>query len=127
MRSTISWWVKSGSAAANRIWHTHWLTHAAEPRSCPYRPSVDVLFASAGATWPRLGVAALLTGMGADGAEGLLRLRALGWHTVAQDEGTSVVYGMPKAAAEKRAAVETLPLSQIGPTIAAKILMSQKR
>jgi two-component system response regulator WspF len=105
----------------------HSVRYTPEPSSCPYRPSVDVLFGSAGATWPRLGVGVLLTGMGTDGAAGLLRLRALGWHTVAQDEGTCVVYGMPRAAAEKGAAVETLPLSQIGPSIVAKTLAGQKR
>jgi two-component system response regulator WspF len=105
----------------------HFVRYTPEPRSYPYRPSIDVLFGSAGATWPRLGVGALLTGMGTDGAEGLLRLRALGWHTIAQDEATCVVYGMPKVAAEKKAAVETLPLSQIGPSIAAKMLTARKR
>jgi two-component system response regulator WspF len=59
--------------------------------------------------------------MQADGAEGLLRLRTLGWHTIAQDEQTCVVYGMPKAAREKRAAAEILPLPQIGPAVRAKI------
>ena len=60
---------------------------------------MDVLFTSAAAHSPRLGVGVLLTGMGRDGAEGLLRLRAAGWHTIAQDEATSVVKdGMPKAA-----------------------------
>jgi two-component system response regulator WspF len=96
------------------------------PKGNPYRPSADVLFASAGGVWPRLGVAALLTGMGSDGAGGLLRLRSLGWHTIAQDESSCVVYGMPKAASEKHAASEILPLPQIGPAIAAKIL-GQKR
>jgi two-component system response regulator WspF len=97
------------------------LRYTATPSDYPYRPSVNVLFASAATLWPRPGVAVLLTGMGPDGAEGLLRLRSAGWHTIAQDESTSVVYGMPKAAAEKRAAVEMLPLSQIGPTVAARI------
>lgn len=92
------------------------------PRTCPYRPSADVLFATAGANWPRPGVGVLLTGMGTDGAKGLLRLRGLGWHTVAQDEATSVVYGMPRAAVENRAAAEVLPLTHIGPSVAAKIL-----
>jgi two-component system response regulator WspF len=64
--------------------------------------------------------------MGSDGAEGLFRLRSTGWHTITQDEATCVVYGMPKAAAEKKAAAEILPLPQIGPTIAAKI-MGKKR
>ncbi len=96
--------------------------YTASPRTWPYRPSADVLFASAAAVWPRRGIGVLLTGMGPDGAEGLLRLRAAGWHTIAQDEATSVVYGMPKAAAEKKAAVEVLPLSRIGPTVAARVL-----
>ncbi len=91
------------------------------PRHWPYRPSVDVLFTSASTNSSRPGVAALLTGMGTDGSTGLLRLRAAGWHTIAQDEATSVVYGMPKAAAEKRAAIEVLPLPHIGPSIVAKI------
>jgi two-component system response regulator WspF len=89
------------------------LHYSAEPRSIPYRPSVDVFFASIARYWPRPGVAALLTGMGRDGAEGLLALRKLGWKTVAQDEVTSVVWGMPKAATELGAADQVLPLSQI--------------
>ena len=59
--------------------------------------------------------------MGSDGAEGLLRLKATGWHTIAQDEATCVVHGMPKAAVELHAAVEVLPLDRIGPAVAAKI------
>jgi two-component system response regulator WspF len=97
------------------------LRYTTEPRSSPFRPSVDVLFASCAARAVRLGAAALLTGMGSDGAEGLLRLRAAGWHTIAQDAATSVVYGMPKAAAERRAAVEVLPLKLIGETLVAKV------
>lgn len=92
------------------------------PRNYPYRPSIDVLFGTASAFWPRLGVGVLLTGMGSDGADGLFRLRGMGWHTIAQDEPSCIVYGMPKAAAEKKAATEILPLAQIGPAIAAKIL-----
>ncbi len=103
-----------------------YLRYTPHPRSNPYRPSADVLFASAGACWPRLGVGVILTGMGSDGAEGLLRQRALGWHTIAQDKATCVVYGMPKAAVEKRAAVEVLPLSQIGQTIVAQILTTAR-
>lgn len=96
------------------------LQYTDSPRNCPYRPSVDVLFSSA-ASWPRLGVGVLLTGMGSDGAAGLLRLRQTGWHTIAQDAVTCVVYGMPKAAAEINAATEVLPVGQIGPAVAAKI------
>ncbi|MEB3266110.1 MAG: chemotaxis-specific protein-glutamate methyltransferase CheB, partial [Cyanobacteriota bacterium] len=72
--------------------------HTAEPRDQPYRPSVDVFFQSLRRHWPRPGQAVLLTGMGRDGAEGLLALREAGWHTIAQDEASSVVYGMPRAA-----------------------------
>lgn len=98
------------------------------PRHSPYRPSVDVLFTSAAAHSARLGVGALLTGMGRDGAEGLLRLRAAGWHTIAQDEATSVVKdGMPKAAVARGAAVEVLPLQHIGDSIVAKILALKRR
>jgi two-component system response regulator WspF len=83
---------------------------------------VDVLFGSAAANAPLPGVAALLTGMGRDGADGLLRLRAAGWHTIAQDEATCVVKdGMPKAAVDRRAAVEVLPVQHIGASIVAKV------
>jgi chemotaxis response regulator CheB len=84
-----------------------------EPRELVHRPSVDELFASLARHAPA-GVAVLLTGMGRDGAEGLARLRAAGWHTIAQDEATSVVWGMPGAAHRLGAAVETLPLGAIG-------------
>ena len=103
------------------------LQYTPKPLHHPYRPSVDVLFASAASRSPRLGVGALLTGMGRDGADGLLRLRTAGWHTIAQDEATSIVYGMPKAAAEKRAAVEVLPLEYIGENIVARIFALKRR
>ncbi len=91
------------------------LAYTHEPRENPFRPSVDVFFQSLAQGWPRPGVAVLLTGMGSDGGAGLLRLRQAGWLTLAQDEATSVVYGMPKAAAELGAACLTLPLDRIGP------------
>jgi two-component system response regulator WspF len=94
------------------------LRYTPVPRSAPYRPSVDVLFGSLAARAPRPGVGVILTGMGTDGAEGLLRLRQVGWHTIAQDEATCVVYGMPKAAVERKAACEVLPLGLIGPAVA---------
>jgi two-component system response regulator WspF len=95
------------------------LGYVAEPRDLSYRPSVDLLFASAAAHWPDPGVAVLLTGMGRDGAAGLLRLRRRQWHTIAQDEATSVVYGMPRAAAENGAAAQVLPLAKIAAAIVA--------
>ncbi len=88
-----------------------------EPRAYPFRPSVDALFESLATVGPRSGVAVLLTGMRSDGARGLACLRKLGWHTIAQDEATSVVYGMPRVAAEMNAAVEILPLPQIGAAV----------
>jgi two-component system response regulator WspF len=89
------------------------LAYTAEPADYPYRPSVDVFFHSLASAWPRPGAAVLLTGMGSDGALGLLRLRGLGWHTIAQDQASCVVYGMPKAAADRRAACQVLPLARI--------------
>ena len=91
--------------------------HVEEPRSLCFRPSADVFFASLTAHWRGPGVAALLTGMGRDGAAGLLALRRNGWFTIAQDEATSVVWGMPKAAVELGAAVNVLPLQEIGAAV----------
>lgn len=88
-----------------------------EPYDNPYRPSVDVFFESVAKYWPEPGCAILLTGMGRDGAVELANLRSLGWHTIAQDQATSIVYGMPKAAKELDAAVEILPIEYMGPAI----------
>lgn len=87
--------------------------YTSEPSHLINRPSVDVLFQSLAYSWPKPGCAVLLTGMGRDGAEGLRVLRDYGWHTIAQDKATSVVYGMPKAAAELKAAAQILPLDEI--------------
>jgi len=86
-----------------------------------HRPSVDRLFASVagtlgGARGPRaLGV--LLTGMGQDGAQGMAQLASIGARTIAQDQASCVVFGMPRAAIELGAAGEVLPLERIGPAI----------
>jgi len=92
-----------------------------EPQDYPYRPSVNAFFASLVRHWPRRDMAALLTGMGRDGAQGLAALRKAGWHTIAQDEKSSVVYGMPAAAAELDAAVEILPIKEIAGAVRRKI------
>lgn len=92
-----------------------------DPIETPYRPSVDVLFGTVASHWKQPGVAVLLTGMGRDGAKGLLTLKQMGWHTIAQDEKTSVVYGMPAAAAEKGAASVILPLQEIGESVTRNI------
>ena len=97
------------------------LNYTPHPTNGAYRPSVDVLFNSVAAHSLRPGVGVLLTGMGEDGARGMSKLLAAGWHTIAQDEATCVVYGMPKAAVERRAASEVLPLQQIGPSVVARL------
>ncbi|MEY2796385.1 MAG: hypothetical protein RIR10_2101, partial [Planctomycetota bacterium] len=94
------------------------LEYRDEPKEHIHKPSVDELFTSLAST-ARPGVAVLLTGMGRDGAEGLLALRRAGWHTIAQDEATSVVWGMPGAAHRLGAAVEVLPIRAIGPAVVA--------
>lgn len=97
------------------------LIYTPNPRECPYRPSVDALFRSAATYWPDPGEAILLTGMGRDGAQGMLQLRKRKWHTIAQAEDDCVVYGMPKAAAELDAAVEVLPSNRIAASILSRV------
>ena len=84
-----------------------------EPRQSCYCPSVDVFFQSASRSWRGGIVGVLLTGMGRDGALGLKALRNQGHLTIAQDQASSAVYGMPKAAAALNAAVDILPLDRI--------------
>lgn len=93
------------------------LGYRVEPAGTPYRPSVDVFFESMLSNWSGRSIAALLTGMGKDGAEGLLKLRNNGVFTIAQSAETCAVYGMPKAAAELNAAVKILPIDRIAETI----------
>lgn len=90
-----------------------------------HTPCIDHFFSSLAAHSSRHGVGVLLTGMGSDGAKGLLDLRSAGWYTLAQDEATSVVYGMPQVAKQLGAAHQVLPLDAIGPTISA-FLKSQR-
>jgi two-component system chemotaxis response regulator CheB len=82
-----------------------------------HRPSVDVLFSSLVERVNGRHVGVLLTGMGDDGAQGLLALRRRGDATIAQDEETSVVFGMPRAAQRLGAAEHVVPLDQIAKTI----------
>jgi two-component system chemotaxis response regulator CheB len=93
------------------------LTRDPERHSC--RPSVDVLFDSVARELPGAVVACLLTGMGKDGAQGLLAVRRSGGKTIAQDEATSVVFGMPKEAILLGAAELILPLGKIAPMLVA--------
>jgi two-component system chemotaxis response regulator CheB len=87
---------------------------ARAPERVLHCPSVDVLFASAGRVLEGRVVAVLLTGMGQDGAEGMLSLARRGAHTIAQDETTSIIFGMPRAALLAGAVREVLPLPAIG-------------
>jgi two-component system response regulator WspF len=93
--------------------NSHSLGYTSDPRDCVYRPSVDVFFQSVVRHWKGRIAAALLTGMGRDGSRGLKALRNAGALTIAQDFGSSVVYGMPRAAADLDAAVKVLPLEMI--------------
>ena len=100
--------------------HQHRLHYSAAPRDYAYRPSVDVFFHCVAQHWRAHAIGVLLTGMGRDGAEGLLALRRAGKTTIAQDQASSAVYGMPRAAAEIGAAQFTLPLEQIGSMLRSK-------
>jgi two-component system chemotaxis response regulator CheB len=93
------------------------LTTAPERHSC--RPSIDVLYESIALELGGSAAACLLTGMGRDGAAGLLAIRKAGGFTIAQDEATSVVYGMPREAVLLGAAERVLPLAEIGPALTA--------
>lgn len=85
------------------------------------RPSATVLFESAARVYGAEAIGVLLTGMGDDGARGLKALRDCGAATIAQDEATSAVYGMPKAAVELGAADQVLPLPQIAAAVLALV------
>jgi two-component system chemotaxis response regulator CheB len=78
-----------------------------------HRPSVDVLFRSAARNAGANAVGIIMTGMGDDGARGLLEMREAGGRTLAQDEATSIVFGMPKEAIERGGAEQVVPLPQI--------------
>ena len=93
------------------------LDYSAEPRDYAYQPSVSVFFENLARGWDGVAVGVLLTGMGRDGAQGLLAMRRAGFHTIAQDEASCAVYGMPRAAAQLDAAVEVLPLDAIAQAV----------
>ncbi|WPP01001.1 chemotaxis response regulator protein-glutamate methylesterase [Pseudomonas sp. HR96] len=93
------------------------LAYTAEPVNEIYRPSIDVFFESVAQFWTGDAVGVLLTGMGRDGAQGLKLMRQQGYLTIAQDQQSCAVYGMPKAAAAIDAAVEIRPLERIAPRL----------
>lgn len=92
-----------------------WLNRDPERHSC--RPSVDVLFESVAREMGGRVVGCLLTGMGRDGASGLTAIRRAGGATIAQDESTCVVFGMPREAIALGGAERVLPLPEIGPAL----------
>jgi two-component system chemotaxis response regulator CheB len=91
------------------------------PRVHYQRPSVDILFQSVAKSAGRNAVGVILTGMGADGAKGLLSMKESGAYNIAQDEATSVVFGMPKEAIEMGAAHKIVPLPAISKEILAGV------
>ena len=82
-----------------------------------HRPSVDIAFSSLARRYGAAAAGVLLTGMGQDGAQGMRDIARAGGLTIAQDEGSSVVFGMPRRAIELGAAKHVLPLDQIGPAL----------
>jgi two-component system chemotaxis response regulator CheB len=84
---------------------------------CYQRPSVDVLMQSGAAAAGSRAIGVILTGMGQDGAQGLLAMKRAGAVTIAQDEESCVVFGMPREAILRGAAGRVLPLHQIGPAL----------
>jgi two-component system chemotaxis response regulator CheB len=87
------------------------------PPTTGHRPSVDELFNSIAATAGKQSIGVILTGMGKDGAQGLRNMRRLGAPTIGQDEASSVVYGMPRAAFELGAVAEQVTLDRVAETI----------
>ncbi len=88
-----------------------------EDKVSGHRPSVDVLFGSVAKHVGGNAIGIILTGMGHDGADGMLAMRNAGARTIAQDESTSVVFGMPKEAYENGGAEKLVPLQKIAPTV----------
>ena len=81
------------------------------------RPAVNILFESVAKNFGANSIGILMTGMGQDGASGLLAMRQAGAYTIAQDEASSVIFGMPKEAIELGAAKEVLALENISPRL----------
>ena len=90
------------------------------------RPSVDVLFHSVAKNAGANAMGILLTGMGSDGAEGLLAMKESKSYTIAQDEATSIVYGMPGEAVKLGAACDVLPLNEISDRIIKRLSGEEK-
>ncbi|MEE9365729.1 MAG: chemotaxis response regulator protein-glutamate methylesterase [Dehalococcoidales bacterium] len=96
---------------------SYYVTVKDGPHVCRQKPSVELLFNSVAKYAGANAVGAILTGMGSDGAGGLLNMRQSGAHTIAQDEASSVVFGMPQEAIQRNAAEKIVPLSAIAKTM----------
>ncbi len=96
---------------------SYYVTVKDGPPVCRQKPSVELMFNSVAKYAGANAVGAILTGMGSDGAGGLLNMRKSGAHTIAQDEASSVVFGMPKEAIELNAVEQIMPLSDIAKTM----------
>ena len=93
------------------------LSYSEEPEKLIYKPSVDVFFNSVSKQWQGSIIAALLTGMGKDGAQGLASIYQSGGHTITQTKETCAVYGMPKAADDMDVVTESLDPEDIANSI----------
>jgi two-component system, chemotaxis family, protein-glutamate methylesterase/glutaminase len=96
-----------------RAKNTYRVSVKSGPRVCYQRPSVDVLFESVAETAGARAVGVILTGMGSDGAEGMLKMKQAGGYNLAQNKETCVVYGMPGKAVQRGAVDQSLPLDKI--------------
>jgi two-component system, chemotaxis family, protein-glutamate methylesterase/glutaminase len=105
--------------SVNRIGARLFVALAQGPLVSRHRPSVDVLFRSVAAAAGAEAIGVILTGMGADGADGLLTLHQSGAHTIAQDEATCAVFGMPNEAIRRGGVGEVLPLGRIAGALSA--------
>ena len=105
----------------NRAGGNYTVEVAGGPLISRHRPSVDVLFRSVARAASAAAIGVILTGMGSDGAEGLLEMKRAGCRTIAQDEATCVVFGMPKESIARGAVDEVLPLSGIPESIIARL------
>ena len=88
-----------------------------DPPQNGLRPSANYLFHAVAQVYGAAAIGVILTGMGNDGADGLLALRKKGAHTIAQDEATCIVFGMPAVAIELGAAEQVLPTDKIAPAL----------
>ncbi|WP_298225772.1 chemotaxis response regulator protein-glutamate methylesterase [Acidocella sp.] len=109
---------------SGRGYHKIRLTHGEKVNG--HRPSVDVMLKSVANSYGKDAIGVILTGIGCDGAEGLLAMRSAGAETIGQDAASSVVYGMPRAAFELGAVERQLPLEKIAAQILATTSVRQK-